>query len=446
LDDLIRGLFPQDPARRDLSRWWWMAAAVLAGAAASLGRVPYGPGVLDTIWAEDGAVFLTDALYDNEFKVILRPHNGYFVLATRVLAIPASWAPIEWGPAVLSVEAALVTGLMAVGVYLASHQHLPHPLARLIAAVPVVAVPVGENVAAAASNNVATLQFAAVYTAMWLVLWVPKRRACQIIAVLAVLTVAVSTFLAAILLPLALLRLYARRGLAELTIAAGILTALAGNLAALALGLTRRPTMLPPRWDPLWALQVTAEWALPHAMFGYGITGQGSQAVQPAWLAQLSWLVLAAFVIAAATGLTRPAWKIAALMGLTAIAFVCATAMQYGGTELRYVIAPELMLFTALAALTLPKPQGKPHIALLPLIFTFLGVGLVFAVSYQTASPRANQLAPWQEAVARARITCQDPKNQSVYIDPGDGSVKAFNGEPSGNPDWSVLVPCDRLR
>ncbi|GIH05728.1 hypothetical protein Rhe02_37950 [Rhizocola hellebori] len=408
--------------------------------------MPYGPGVLNSIWAEDGANFLADALYRNEFKMILRPHNGYFVMATRALAIPASWAPIEWGPAVLTIEAALVTGLMAVGVYLASHQHLRHPLARLIAAVPVVAVPVGENVAAAASNNVATLQFAAVYTAMWMVLWVPKRRASQIVAVLAVLAVAMSTFLAVIVLPLALLRLYARRGLAEVTMVAGLLVALAGNLVALALGLTWRPGIVPSNWDPVWALQVTSDWALPHSMFGYGITGQGSQAVQPPWLAQVSWLVLALFVVVAAVGLTRPAWKIAALMGLTAIGFVCATAMQYGGTELRYVIAPELMLFSALAALMLPKPESTRRTAVLPLVLTFIGVGLVFAFSYRTVSPRANELSPWDQAVTRARITCQDRTNRSVFIDPGNGSVEAFNGEPSGHPGWAVIVPCNRLR
>jgi hypothetical protein len=423
-----------------------MALAVVAGALTSLGRVPYGPGVLNTIWAEDGSNFLTDALYRNEFKMILRPHNGYFVMATRALAIPASWMPIEWGPALLTIEAALVTGLMAVGVYLASHQHLRHPLARLIAAAPIVAVPVGENVAAAASNNVATLQFAAVYTALWMVLWVPKRRASQIVAVLAVLAVAMSTFLAVILLPLALLRLYMRRGLAELVMVGGLLVALTGNVVALALGVTVRPVIVPSNWDPIYALKVTAEWALPHAMFGYGITGAGSQMVEPAWLVQVSWLVLAALVAVAAVGLTRPAWRIAALMGLTAIAFVCATAMQYGGTELRYVIAPELMLFAAIAALMLPKPDSPRRLAVLPLALTFVGVALVFAFSYQTVSPRANQLAPWDEAVARARITCADPANQSVYIDPGDGSVEAFNGKPLGIPGWSVLVPCDRLR
>jgi hypothetical protein len=38
------------------------------------------------------------------------------MVAARALAIPSSWVPIEWGPALLSIEAALVTGLMAVGV------------------------------------------------------------------------------------------------------------------------------------------------------------------------------------------------------------------------------------------------------------------------------------------------------------------------------------------
>ena len=147
--DRITAIFPAEEPRPGLRQWWhWAVLAVVVGAVISLGRVPSGPGVLNTIWAEDGSDFLADALNRNTFKAIVRPINGYFVIVPRLLAVPACLVPIGWGPAVLTIEAALLTGLMAVAVYVASRTYLRHPLARLIAAVPVLAVPVAENVAA----------------------------------------------------------------------------------------------------------------------------------------------------------------------------------------------------------------------------------------------------------------------------------------------------------
>jgi hypothetical protein len=450
----IATLFLEEQVRPGIGRrWHWVVLAVVVGALISLARVPSGPGVLNTIWAEDGSNFLGDALNRNLFKTILRPHNGYFVMVTRMLAIPASRVPIEWGPAVLTVEAALVTGLMAVAVYLASRQYLRHPLARLIAAVPVLAVPVGDNIAASASNNVATLQFAAVYMALWMVLWVPARRGARIASALAVLAVSLSTFLAVVLLPLALLRLYARRDAISATMVGGLLVGLVGNVTALALHLTARPVMLPSRWDPIWALSTAADWALPHALFGYGITGNGNlagQGVEPSWLIVASWPIVAAIILVAALRLTRPQWKLAAVMGIVALAMVCGTLMQYGGRELRYVVGPELMLFAALAALLLPRPDRPRLVAWAPLVTLSVCVALVFAFSYHTAGARTH-LAPWNEGVAKARILCQqNPSAGAVYLDPGNNRAWAVPSGTSGRYlpayGFNVPLPCNRLR
>jgi hypothetical protein len=427
--------------------WLWGVLAVVVGALISLGRVPGGPGVLDTIWAEDGSDFLTDALNRNVFRTVVRPLNGYFVVVPRLLALPASWAPIGWGPAVLTIEAALVTGLMALAVYAASRAYLRHPLARLIAAVPVLAVPVGENIAAGTSNNVATLQFAATYTALWLVLWLPPRRATQIVAALAVLAVSFTTILSAVLIPLAVLRLYARRDRISAFIAGGLLLGLAANMTALALHLTGRPHMYPSKYDPGWALSMVVEWALPHAMFGYGISGKGAQAVDPHWLVWFAWPIVVLAVAIAGLRLTRPHWRLAVIMLATGLVMVCATIMQFGALELRYVVASELMLFAGLAALLLPR--GDLLRAWVPLATLSVCVALVVAFSYRTAGPRTH-LSSWTATVALARAACSGPGAGSVYLYPADGHVTAM---PAGAalhrhppPSFPVLIPCDRLR
>jgi hypothetical protein len=442
--DRVDALFPADPG--PTTRWFWLVLAVVIGAVISLGRVPYGPGVLNTIWAEDGANFLTDALNRNPAATIVRPLNGYFVVVPRLLAVPAGLVPVGLAPAVLTIEAALVTGLMAMGVYVASRAHLQHPLARLVAAVPVVAVPVAANVAAEASNNVATLQFAALYLGLWMVLWNPGRPA-RIAAAAAVVAIAASTFLAVVLMPLAVLRWYARRDAVSATMVGGLLLGLAANVTALSIHLTARPVMLPSRYDPLWALSTVVQWALPHAMFGYGLSGNGAQKVDPHWLVWLAWPLLLTVLLVSLGRLTRPQWKLAIVLSVTALGLLAGTVMQYGGTELRYVIAPELMLFAALAGLLLPRPEG--NLGQLPLVVLSVCVLLVLAASYRTAGPRAN-LSAWSDSVAQARIVCGDGSAGGVYVYPGDGSVRAVpHGTPLRRdppPGFPVLIPCARLR
>lgn len=446
-------LFPADVVRP--VRWYWLTAAVLLGALVSLGRGPGVLRVLDTVWAEDGSAYLTDVLNHNPAWTVVRPLNGYFVVVPRLLALPTRLVPVEWGPAVLTVEAALVTSLMAVAVYVVSRSYLRHPLARLVAAAPVLAVPVGANIAAEASNNVATLQFAAVYLALWLVLWVPARRGAAVAAALAVVAVAATTFLAAVLIPLALLRLYARRDRYSIVMVGGLLLMLAANLTVLAVGWTARPVILPSRWDPVWAVSTVVDWALPHALFGYRISGNGAQAVDPAWLVWVAWPIVVVILLLAVTRQTRPQWKLAAVLGTTALALVGATIMQYGGTELRYVIASELMLFAALAALLLPRPlasggyRRRRFLVLAPLVALSVGLVLVMASSYRTTGPRAS-LASWSTAVDQARVACATATTGAVYVYPRTGAVTPVpHGTPPPNippPGFPVLIPCTHLR
>lgn len=467
-----------------------VAAAIVVGAVVSLGRVPGGPGVLDTIWAEDGSDLLTDVLGRNPYLAIFRPLNGYFIVVPRILAIPAGLVPIGWAPTVLTIEAALATGAMAVAVYAASRALLRYRLASLIAAVPVLAAPAGENLAAAVANNVATLQFAAVYTTLWMVLWTPARRRTQIASVVVVAAVALSTFLAVVVLPLALVRLYARRDAVSAAIAASLGVALAANSLALATHLTGRP-FATSRYDLGWAAVRVGDWALPHALFGYRVAGGAGQVVGARWLAWAALSIVVLIAALAAFGGTRPQWKLAAALGGTAVALVCGSIMEYGALELRYVVAPELMLFAALAAMLLPRPASPPPVqplppgrrgmvlpgpepgadrlpgrsrwwaalrpgrrwkrvvAWAPLLALGAGLAMVLAGSYRTAGPRVDQ-ASWRTTVAAARTACLDPHQGWVYVFPGDGHVVPF---PAGTPiperpppAFPVLVPCPRLR
>jgi hypothetical protein len=452
LRDRLTALFPVDDAPRSgRFGWAWLVLVVIGGALISLGRVSQGPGVLNTIWAEDGSDFLTDALNRSVPDAIFKPLNGYYVTVPRLLAEPASLVPVQWGPTVLTIEAAVVAALMALAVYVASRSHLRNPLARLIAAVPVVAVPVGENVAAATANNVATLQFAAIYTALWMVLWNPTRRTGRVIAGGVVLAVALSTFLVVAVLPLAVVRLVLRRDKTSAFMVGSLVLGAALNVMALSLHLTERPVMAPSRYDPVWALQSVADWALPHAMFGYRISGEGAQAVDPAWLVWPAWLIVLTVVIVAAARLTNPRWALAAILAVHAIVLVSGSIMQLGVLELRYVVGFELMLYAALAALLLPRLAHPRWLAWAPLASLAVLVAVALATSYQTFSPR-DRLFAWDAAVDKARVVCANKQYSAVYIrtwsEPGSVEpVYAGTPMPPVPPyGFPIRVPCARLR
>ncbi len=459
---LLTGAFPVDaaPARpmRRLVAAAWVVAAVIAGAAASLGRTRGGPGVLETIWAEDGTYFYSDALGRPALSTIVRPLAGYYLTAARLLAVPSRFVPLEWGPAVLSVEAAIVTALLAVVVYLASGAHVRTTVGRLVVAAPLVVTPVGENLLSTTANDVAPMQFILIYTALWVLLWRPARRWQQILAFAVVLLAALSTLLVALLLPVAVLRLFVRRDWLGRAMAGALGLGVVLNVMALSLGLTERPAFLVPRYDTLWALRGLIEFALPNAVFGYRFNNGRAPIYGHAGLVLTAAVVVLVAVVVAAWLLGRrqllePQWTVAAIMVVEAVILFCGAVMSAGRLELRYVIAPQLMVIAAAAVLLRPasrsgttdRARWVPTAALAAFIL------LVCVASYQMTSSRTLQAHSWRSLVAQARLVCQDPRWGAVYVYPS--SHGAIVGIPAGTPmadlppvGWPVRLPCDRLR
>jgi hypothetical protein len=449
-------LFPDDPTPFPRGRWAIVAgvAFVVVGAAVSLGRVGAGPGVLQTIWAEDGTYFLSDALNRPVLETIFRPLHGYYLVVPRLAAIPAGLVPLEWGPAVLSIEAAILAALLALFVYVASRSHLQTVLGRLVAAAPILAVPVGENVMAATANNVATIQFVAVYATMWALLWTPVTRLARVSAVVVVVGTAVTTFLSVLLLPLALLRLYARRDRLSLLMVGGLTAGAVMNVAALGLGLTARPWFIVPRYEPGWALASIYRYPLPYAMFGYRLADdKGFLEGYPHLINAAAAAMLVGVIIFAALRV-RPNWLLATVILAQAVLTYCASVMSTGGLVLRYVVAFELMLFAAMAVL-LHTPTGarvgnRARIGI-PIAVLAVYVALIAASSYSMESPRTTQGQSWASLVGAARTVCQDPGLDGVYvypvvngrIDPIARGTPMAETPPAG---WPVRLPCDRLR
>jgi len=453
--DRLAWLFPEPPvgaARRPSAvRVVLALAAVVAGAGVSLGRLR-GPGPFNSVFAEDASVFLTDALNRDPLVAIFRPFNGYYHVGPRLLAGLASLAPVGWAPAVMSVEAALVLGFIGLGAYVASAAHLRSVPARLMVSVPVVAVAAAENAAATTTNNLATLQFSALYAVFWMLLWVPASRVGRVTAVATVALTALSTLLTLPLLPIALVRLYVRRRLSDALLVVGLVAGAALHLTGLALGWTARPGYLKPSSDLYWAIDGYARWGLPHSMLGFrwfGLPVMGLSHRQFV-LAEFAWFVVVLALVGALLrrrglpaagragapsrdgGPDGPAWGLAGLAAVYAAGLHGFQYLSSGRPEERYIITPSLLLLVVMAALLRPPARLRdPHAVPFHLYATLLAV--VTAVNY-TGVDSGRTLGPaWDTELKLGAVACtRDPTLRAVELPAGGGGT--------------VIVPCAMLR
>ena len=197
---LAERLFPPAPAARITGgRIAAGVAAVLAGALVSLARQG-GVGALDTAYDEDARIFLADAAALSPLDSLTASYQGYYHLVPRLLAEIAVLFPAPAAAAVLAVLAALVTSLLALFVFVAARAHLPYWPLRLVAAAPVVTLPLAQD---EIPNAVCNLHWPLLYATVWALLWVPARISGRVVAVVVVAATVTSDLLALAFLPLA---------------------------------------------------------------------------------------------------------------------------------------------------------------------------------------------------------------------------------------------------
>lgn len=429
--DLIRGappwtrrlaaLFVPAPERRVRPYGVLLAvAAILAGTAISLARQP-GIGPFDTIWAEDGQIFLADAVNDAPPEALATAYAGYFHLGPRLLAFLAAAAGPDAAAAVLAVSAALVTAVLAVLVYVASARHLPSRTARVVAAAVVLVAPLAQD---DVPNSIANLHWPALYALFWVLLWTPARWPGRAVAVAVVALVATSDILVVALLPLAVARFAGRRD-RHSTVLAGVLSAgIALQLLGLVLGTSSRETDLNPvRAGIGYVLR-----AIPGALVGGRWLGDDHTAVRWLALAALAWLLVLAAVMLAWRRLTRPAWTLAAVAAVHSVALYVLPVFLSGTATQRYALAPAMLAVVALLALLPPdlSRQGAPGVALVALL------AVVCVVNLRVPNVRAEGPS-WSEELDRARQECTRPATDGVRLQIA----------PAGT--WHVDLPCSYL-
>jgi hypothetical protein len=418
---------------------------VLLGAAVSLARTT-GTGPLQSIWEEDARDVLDDALNLSTVDALFRPVAGYYVVGPRLLGELATFFPIGWSAAVLSVSSAIVTAAFALQIYVASGALLRNRLARVVVSAPLLFAPVAENILSEIYNRPVCLHFFAMYALFWLLLWTPAGAGGRAGLLTSVGFCAVSTILIVGYLPLAALRLYVRRD--RLSVALVVLT-LGGSalqLSALVAGVSGRATS-GPRLDPVWALMTYVFWAVPSSILGFRATSPLAAIPVDLWgtvrnnLAVTigAWLIIAAFalgaVVGAKRGWLRPNWLLALAAGGFSLWLCVFMVIANGEIAQRYLPPVELLIYSAIAALLLPAPGVDVRKAGALLAGFAVFVAAIGAVNYRWNDTFRAKAPVWTDQIAQARRACQnDPLLARVVV----------RGGPQ--PYWSIVtVPCHDL-
>jgi len=395
-----------------------------------------GVPATDTIWAEDGQVFLGQALDRGPLEVLFRPAEGYLSLAPRVVGGLVSLAPLELSAALLAVGAAVVLGLLSVYTLLASASILRTRWARAVLAALVVLLPA---LARESMNNVTNLQWSLILPAFVGLLSSPRRSSTSVAGSAVAFVAGAAVPATAACLPIAAARLGRNRGRGSGAAISWSFIAGAAVQSAVLLVAREGPRGLETSLGDLpglYSLRVGAsffmgEWLVP---WGWRTLGWG-----------LAWTGLVIGFALLGYGAVRfPERRGACILATaTSVAafslpvFLRGTSLLLPPPELhlhgsRWVIGPSLLL--ALASLIVleerhPGAGRWPWIGVRTAVLASILAAV--AVGFRTENVRSKG-PRWSEGVDAARARCE-------------GTVDTVVPVPISPRGWSVRLPCDRL-
>jgi hypothetical protein len=458
---------------------WWVGGLCVGWLlAATWLQLIRGPGhrAPDVLWAEDGGVFLNQAMRHSLWDNLAAPHAGYLQVVARLLAQPARYLPVEWVAVWLATSAAGVVALVSLLVWFCSATVLQNLWARAMLTALVPLLPQAGYEVNAAVND---LHWYLAYAAFWVLLAAPTSLRRQVGASAVVVLAALSDPLTALVLPAAVVGvLRARRRSAWVAPAA--------MCAGLAVQAWVHVTETAPyRSSP------TTLWDLPE-IYGVRVVLSavvGDRALSSVYV-PLGMSVVEVVGVFVAAGLVtlfcmadRQARVVATVSVLGSVAYLVVTVGLRGTSGFlardtfslngsRYTIVPLLLLWTAaIVLLDRLATRSRSHRnglavrnpALIGILTAaFLGIQLLNDWSL----PTVRSLGPsWRESLRSARATCGKPPQQrppqpaplvaerqgaaAVPVIPGpdDVTIVIAPEPPHGDPLlFGVVISCSRLR
>jgi hypothetical protein len=454
------------------SQWPLAVLWLIVGTAVQLVRSP-GVPTYRAVFGEDGGIFLTEALAHPSIGTIFTPYQGYLQVASRVVAAAAAALPLSWAAIVLAVLPALLVASLSLYVFYASRAVFAQPWSRAALALLMVALPVGYDINASATNLHWYLDFACA----WVFLG-PQHRWREVVAggLVAVLA-ALSDPLVALFLPLVGYRVVqawrsgksgspiGRRLLSvrrELAVPLLFCVALLAQAAVVVLRQAPTPFVEthPAELPELYGLRVAGSVLLGDAPLPVLVAHAG------AWVAFVAVVAVGVLLLA---GLTQRRHvrrlRVGGLLALSLLWLVVPLLLRGTSTLLdvdriplpgsRYTVNPILLLASALL-LAVEKPTATRFSG--RTLGPQLIVGLLLLVSvvtgFRLVAQRSNGPV-WSDELAAARATCLATHGRPA--EPGRSAEYPWGRAPAPDevlvpvsprapaPPWSAAVPCAEI-
>lgn len=364
-----------------------------------------------TVWAEDGAVFLSQIDADGVVGTLFRPYDGYLHVIPRLLADVVSLAPIEKWALGLTVGSCSIAAAASALVFVLSGSLLTWLPARVAVALLTVLTPV---LPIEVLGNAANLHWYFLWASPWIALATAKTRGGSIALGAVTLLMTLTEIQMMLFAPLLLLRLRERR---SWPVGVGFAV---GGLVQIVVALTH------PRERAPLTIEVSGTvWGfLTNSMSLVFGSGAQTGALVARWGLLVPTLVVVAFVLAGAYAFWRGDRRIrilvtalvvgapvlyAAAVTLNpnpAFSYDLWTIEQWAAFEyLRYAVVPAMMLGALpFVAASVAARRGR---RLIP--WAIIGGGLVVAMfAFFPHSTSRNAGPVWENGVRNAQSVCAE--------------------------------------
>jgi hypothetical protein len=435
--DLDRSVFlPSAPGAMRLKGWERGVALVsFLALAVVLQLFRVGPSsALNSLWAEDGPVFLAGALTHDFFTALTATHAEYLVVIPRLIGEVGVIVPLQDAAVAMNLTAAVAVALSGLVVWFASAGHIHSPYLRaLLVALTILPPVAGETVASPANVGWHTT-----FAVFWLLLWRPATTWGACLSGLLVLGACLSSPAVFFFAPIALMRAVAIRDRRDALIVGAFALAMAIQIPATALSDERVSTYL---WTDN-IITTFLQRVVDGAVLGLELGGS-------AW-ADWGWPFLIAITAAVTASLVTlllraPSGRLFAAIAIaTSVAMFLVSAYTralgnvmtwpdgiHNSVGGRYALVPTLLLISAAFALIDARwrsSAGRPVVAIATA--AVLLVSLVTSFDVNAAPNRGGP--PWERSLQTATAKCEAEELAEVPV---------FVA-PEG---WTMTVPCSHL-
>jgi hypothetical protein len=397
------------------------------------------PASLDSLWAEDGPIFLEATLFEGFGDAVTSPYAGYLVLVPRLIAEVASLVPLQDAAAAISILAATVVAISGLVVWYASAGLIRSPVRRgLLAALTVLAPVAGlESI-----DSAAYVGWYMLFATFWLLLWRPRTTAGAALAALFILATGLTTPGVWFFLPLAALRAVAIRDRRDWAIVGSYAVGAAVQVPVL---IANQGEAV----DPSWSNEILISYVqrvIGGGLFGQELGGSLWALLGLPFLIALSLGAAALLVVLVRRSGPTGRW-LAAIAVPTSLALYVISLYQravggnmgwgfgtFNGSGGRYAIVPALLL--ASAALVLVEDSTRRRGGGAATRWLGIGIAALLALAIVTSFPQGERDhrggSAWGTTLKTAAASCQAKglSEADVFISP---------------PEFGLQIPCERL-